>query len=164
MADICIVYASEDHSIAETLYTLLAAQYEVWWDDKIAGRFSQTIELELTKAGCIVALFSAQSRSKDTFTEELRLGQKHKVVILPVRLDDSDPPYPFGSYSYTELRCWKGDANHPGFRQLLRRIGMVIPPKPSPSAPYRLQTARCRYRHSFFRSRRMKRSLFLLRH
>jgi hypothetical protein len=52
-----------------------------------------------------------------------------------VRLDDSDPPYPFGAYSYTELRGWKGDGNHPGFRQLLRRIGIVIPPRAKPRRP-----------------------------
>ena len=135
MADIYIVYAHEDHAVAEKLYGLLSQQWDTWWDDKIIGRFAKVIESEIPKARCIVALFSTFSRNKETFTEELRLAQKHDVELLPTRLDDSDPPYPFGAYSYTELRNWNGDAAHPGFLQLQRRLGIVVPPRAKPQRP-----------------------------
>lgn len=135
MADICIVYASEDHAIAEKLHGLLSQQWDIWWDDKIVGRFRQAIEREIPKAGCIVAIFSVSSRNKDTFTEELSFGQKHNIEILPVRIDGSDPPYPFGAYSYTEVQDWKGEPDHRGFMQLKRRIAEAVPPKAKPHRP-----------------------------
>ncbi|WP_114810101.1 toll/interleukin-1 receptor domain-containing protein [Paraburkholderia kururiensis] len=142
MADIYIAYAREDHAIAEKLHGLLSQQWDTWWDDKITGRFSMAIESEIPKAGCMVPLFSASSRSKDTFTEELRLGQKHGVQLLPIRLDDSDPPYPFGAYSYTELRNWNGEVYHPGYLQLLRRLATIVPPKTKPQRPLATANAR----------------------
>jgi len=135
MADVYIVYAREDRAVAEKLHGLLAPRWDTWWDDKITGRFAKAIETEIPKARCVVPLFSASSRDKDTFTEELRLGQKHRIALLPVRLDDSDPPYPFGSYSYTEMRGWNGEADHPGFLQLQRRIATIVPPRAKPQRP-----------------------------
>lgn len=135
MADICIIYASEDRAIAEKLHGLLSQQWDTWWDDKIVGRFRQAIEREIPKAACIVAIFSVSSRNKDTFTEELSLGQKHTIEILPVRIDISDPPYPFGAYSYTEMHGWKGEPDHRGFMQLQRRVAEVVPPRAKPHRP-----------------------------
>ncbi len=135
MADICIAYAREDQATAEKLNVLLSPQYNVWWDDKITGRFGPAIESEISSSRCVIGLLSSFSREKDTFTEELRLAQKNNVSILLARLDDSIAPYPFGSYSYTELHDWQGDADHPGYRQLLRRIAIVIPPRDKPRRP-----------------------------
>ena len=135
MADIYFVYAKEDRETVKKLDGLLSEQWDTWWDDKITGRFANAIEKEIPKAGCIVALFSTFSRSKDTVTAELRLGQKHNIEILPVRLDNSDPPYPFDSYSYTEMRGWNGEHDHPGFMQLQRRLAIVVPPRAKPQRP-----------------------------
>lgn len=135
MADICIVYASEDRTVAEKLYKLLSERWDAWWDDIIVGRFDKAIESEIPKAGCIVALFSASARNKSTVTDELRLGEKHGIELLPVRLDDSDPPYSFGSYSCSDLRDWNGEANHPGLLQLQRRLVLAVPPRAKPQRP-----------------------------
>jgi hypothetical protein len=142
MADVYIVYAREDRSVAGKLHGLLAPRWETWWDDKIVGRFAKAIETEIPKTRCVVPLFSASSREKDTFTEELRLAQKHGIELLPVRLDSSDPPYPFGSYSYTEMQGWNGEVDNPGFLQLLRRIGTIVPPKARPNRPAAILKAR----------------------
>lgn len=138
MADVYIVYASEDRAVAEKLYELLALQWDTWWDDKITGRFAKAIETEMPKAACVVPLFSESSREKDTFTDELRIGQKHARELLPARLDNSDPPYSFGGYSYTELRGWNGEPDHPGFLQLKRRIATIVPPREKPSRPAKI--------------------------
>lgn len=135
MADICIVYAREDHAVAEKLHELLSQQWETWWDEDITARFSEEIEIEIPRAGCIVVLFSESSRDKDTILDELRLGQRHGIKILPAKLDDSVSPYSFGSYTCTDLRSWNGECEHRGFRLLLQRIIKVVPPK---SAPKRL--------------------------
>ncbi len=142
MADVYIVYAREDHSVAEKLYGLLTSRWDTWWDDKIAGRYAKAIENEMPKARCVVPLFSAASRAKDTFTEELKLGQKYNAEILPVRLDRSDPPYPFGVYSYTELQDWNGETDHPGILQLQRRIATIVPPKEKARQPVAILSGR----------------------
>ena len=58
MADIYMVYASEDRGLAEKLYSHLEKQWEVWWDDKIVGPFSATIEAEIPRSKCMVMLLS----------------------------------------------------------------------------------------------------------
>ena len=135
MADICIIYAREDHAIAEKLHGLLSQQWDTWWDEKIVGEFSKEIEAEIPKAGCIVPIFSANSREKGTVTDELRLGQKHNKKLLPIRLDDSDAPYSFGSYSTIDMRSWSGEVDHPGFKLLQRKISSVVPPRVQPQRP-----------------------------
>ncbi|MDF0750159.1 toll/interleukin-1 receptor domain-containing protein [Marinobacter sp. 71-i] len=135
MADIYIVYAREDQTVAEQLYKVLSERWEAWWDDKIIGRFDKVIEAEIPKASCIVALFSVSARSKSTVTDELRLGEKHGIEILPARIDDSDPPYSFGSYSCSDLRGWNGEVDHPGLLQLQRRLDLAVPPRAKPQRP-----------------------------
>lgn len=135
MADVYIIYAREDRAVAEKLHGLLSPRWDTWWDDKIIGRFARAIEAELPKARCVVPIFSVSSRDKDTFTEELRLAQKHNIELLPIRLDDSDPPYPFGSYSNTEMCGWNGQADHAGFLKLQRGISTIVPPRAKPQRP-----------------------------
>ncbi len=135
MADIYIAYASEDRIRVEWLYKLLALQWETWWDDHIVGDFAGVIENEIPKAKCLVAVFSESSRVKSTFTDELRLAQKHNISLLPVRLDNSDPPYSFGGYSYTQLHDWDGQFDHPGILRLKRSIATIVPSKAKPLRP-----------------------------
>lgn len=132
MADIYIVYASEDRVIARRLYELLSEQWSVWWDDKIVGRYDKAIESEIPKAACMVAIFSKYARVKSTVVDELRLGIKSGIELLPVQLDDSDPPYSFGTYSRSDLRGWSGEASHAGLTQLQRRLASVVLPRRKP--------------------------------
>lgn len=141
MADVYIAYARENRSIAEKLHGLLAPRWNIWWDDKIVGRFAKAIETEISGARCVVPFFSAYSREKDTFLDELRLAQKHSKELLPVRLDDSDPPYSYGTYSYVDMRGWNGETDHPGFLQLQRRLATVVPSRESPQRPSAIANA-----------------------
>lgn len=95
----------------------------------------------MPKARCVVPLFSVSSREKDTFTDELRLAQKHETELLPIQLDGSDPPYSFGSYSRTDMRGWNGEADHPGYLQLQRRIATIVPPRAKPQRPVAIANA-----------------------
>lgn len=135
MADIYIAYANEDRVQAEWLYNLLAQQWETWWDDHIVGDFAEAIENEISKAKCLIAVFSKSSRAKPTFKDELRLAEKHKLSFFPVRIDNSDPPYPYGSYSYTQLHDWVGQIDHPGILRLKKNIATIVPAKSKPLRP-----------------------------
>jgi queuine/archaeosine tRNA-ribosyltransferase len=135
MADICIIYASEDRDVARKLYELLSQQWDTWWDEKIVGDFAKVIEAEIPKSRCIVPLFSTNSREKGTVTDELRLGEKNRIELLPVQLDKSDPPYSFGYLSRINICGWRGEVDHPGFKLLQRKISSVVPPRKAPQRP-----------------------------
>ncbi len=106
MADVCILYAKPDRTSAEALHALLEKPWDVWWDDDIVGSHVKAIEREVPRSKCAVPVWSASSRDRDTVLDEMRLARKHQVPLVPVRIDDSDPPYNFGSGSYVDLRGW----------------------------------------------------------
>ncbi|MCS3770422.1 hypothetical protein HNP12_004563 [Aeromonas hydrophila] len=131
MSDVYIVYPKENFDTSEKLHMLLSSQWEVWWDDNIVGDWRLAIEENLANTKCIVALISAFSR-KATVTEELRIGQQHTPNIIALSLDGTAAPYPFGSVTSIDFRDWKGEADHPSFLQLQRKIGRVAAPKAKP--------------------------------
>jgi queuine/archaeosine tRNA-ribosyltransferase len=133
MADIYIVYGSENVELAEKLVELLSQQWkDVWWDKKIVGKFRKIIEKVLPGTGCVIAINSALSRDKDTYAEELRLADKHNIDILPILLDDAELPYPFGAYSYVDMKGWSGETDHRGFIELKSKLALIVPPKQKP--------------------------------
>lgn len=132
MSDVYIVYARENRAITERLYELLSPRWKVWWDDQIVGDYSHAIKKNLADTKCIITLFSSFA-DKPAVTEELKMGQKYTEHIIPLVLDESDPPYPFGHLSSIDFRTWQGEADHPGFLQLQRKIGSVVPPRGIPS-------------------------------
>jgi hypothetical protein len=150
MADICIAYAREDEAIAARLYELLTERYEVWWDGKIVGRFAEAIERELPHAGCVIAIYSASSRNKDTFLDELRLTTKHGVSLLPVKIDESYPPYLFGSYTFVPFSDWNGTRDDQAFLRLTRKIAEVVPPRKKPRRPQSIASGAVRLPGVFF--------------
>ncbi|HHF2952393.1 toll/interleukin-1 receptor domain-containing protein [Vibrio sp. HS-50-1] len=131
MNDIYIVYPKENFDIAEKLYQLLSEQWTVWWDDKIVGQYAPEINKNIAGTKCILAIFSSFS-DKPTVTEELKIGEKHTKNIIPLKIDSSDSPYPFGAYSSIDFQSWDGDISHQGYQQLLRKVGSIVEPKQSP--------------------------------
>ncbi|MBZ7653185.1 toll/interleukin-1 receptor domain-containing protein [Klebsiella grimontii] len=134
MADVYLVYAQENHDTASHLYQLLSLRWDVWWDDKIVGRYNSAIKKNIAETKCIIALFSSFA-DKPTVTEELKMGETFTQNIIPLTLDNSAPPYPFGAYSSIDFRTWQGEHDHPGFQQLQRRLSSVVAPKGKPSRP-----------------------------
>ena len=135
MSDVCIVYSSENVETARILDTRLSPLWNVWWDDKLVGRFPQVIERELTNSKCILPVWSSAARESDMVRDELSLAKRHGIELIPVRIEDCAAPYGFGSYSAVDLRGWKGESDHPGFQQLLRRLASVVPPGARPRRP-----------------------------
>jgi len=135
MADIYIVYAKENKKIAIMLFELLSQQWDVWIDKKIVGSFRQAIEKELPGSGCVVAVNSMAARVKATYAAELQIAENYKVPMIPVRLDDSDLPYPFGENSHVDMQDWTGEADHSGITELKCKLASVIPPRIPPQRP-----------------------------
>lgn len=132
MADVYIIYARENLDTAQKVRSLLSASWDVWLDDLIVGDFSYEIKKSLQQAKCVVALYSAFTE-KPAVTDELRLAVKYEKKIIPLILDDSDPPYSFGNFSSVDFRQWLGKANDLCFQQLQKKISLVIPPRKKPA-------------------------------
>lgn len=127
MADIYIIYAKENRKIAVKVHDLLQKSWTVWMDDRIVGDFGRVIKENLQKAGCVVALYS-EFASKPEVTDELRFATKCGKNIIPLQLDDSDPPYPFGNLSTVNFQHWSGEPDHEAFKLLQVKIQEVVPP------------------------------------
>lgn len=135
MADIYIIYARENQDAARELYNLLSQRWDVWWDEDLVGDFAKVIEAEIPKSSCVVPLYSGYFRNKSTCTDELRNAVKNGKKILPIRLDDNEPPYSFGNHTYVDMFGWAGEDDHSGFRLLLKKLGNIVPPKLEPVRP-----------------------------
>lgn len=131
--DIYIAYASEDRDIVNKLYGILSKQWDTYWDDLMAGEVQDNVEEEIAKAKCVVAVFSANSRKKPTVISELKNARELGKKILPIRIDKSKPPYSFDTLSIIETNDWRGDIEHPGLKQLIRRLARIAEPKRKPS-------------------------------
>ena len=132
MAEICIVYARADQTAAERLHDVLSEAWGVWWDYDIVGSFPQAIEQAMSEATCVVPIWSASSRLNPNVRDECVLARRLGKHLIPVRIDDADPPYGFGDQSWVELRDWNGDVTHPGIRQLIQRLTTKVRPSLAP--------------------------------
>ncbi|KJZ64366.1 toll/interleukin-1 receptor domain-containing protein [Pseudomonas fluorescens] len=132
MADVYIIYAKENRETAVKVRDFLVTSWTVWMDDLIVGDFNLAIKENIQEAKCVVALYSSFA-SKPAVTGELSLAEKYQKKIIPLILDDSDPPYPYGHFSSVDFRLWPGAADHPTFQLLQKKIGLVVPPRAKPA-------------------------------
>ncbi|MGQ3043426.1 MAG: toll/interleukin-1 receptor domain-containing protein [Brevundimonas aurantiaca] len=135
MADIYIVYTGVDREVARRLHDALEARWAVWWDEQLVGSYPQYIEAEMQKAKCVVYVNSQTARDKDTIVGELEIARKQKKPIIPVLIDDTEAPYPLGTYSAVTLGAWTGDQSLEGWKQLVIKISEVVAPREKPPRP-----------------------------
>lgn len=135
MADICIVYSHTNEERVRKLFDLLSSQWDVWWDDMIVGDFGEAIEQEIPQSKCLLPILSTASRNSDEVRDELRIAKLHGIKIIPAKIEDCSAPYGFGGYSSVDLQGWNGETDHPGYRQLLRKLSSVVPPCEKPKRP-----------------------------
>jgi flagellar biosynthesis GTPase FlhF len=128
MSDIFISYASEDRSRAQILAQVLEKLgWSVWWDRAIpAGRtFAEVIEEALANARCIIVLWSRISIKKEWVREEAEEGKKRRILI-PVLIDQVDPPMGFRLIQAADLIEWEGVIGAAGFNRLVEDITNII--------------------------------------
>jgi len=128
MSDIFISYAREDHLRAEALAKALVDHgWSVWWDWIIpAGKtFWQVIQEEIEKARCVVVIWSATSVSKDWVIEEASEGKK-RGILVPVLIEQVQPPWGFRLVQAADLISWGGEATATAFGRLCSDIEALI--------------------------------------
>ncbi len=120
MADIFVSYASGDRQRVEPLASALEAEgYTVWWDRNIQGgaEFSDEIEKALQVSKIVVVVWSEQSLTSHWVKDEAAFA-RDRGMLLPIRLDDIEPPMGFRQHQTVDFSTWRGDINTPAFEML----------------------------------------------
>lgn len=111
MSDIFISYKKEDAGrVVRIVEALRAEGFSVWWDHGITpgAQWDQTIQQQLDAAKAVVAVWSTLSRDAPWVKEESGVG-KSRGILVPVRIDDVEPPLGFGLIQAVDLIGWSGD-------------------------------------------------------
>lgn len=128
MADIFISYKKEDAGRVVRIVEGLRRQgFSVWWDHGIApgSQWDQTIQRELQSARLVCAVWSTLSVDAPWVKEEAGVG-KAQGKLLPVRIDNVEPPLGFGLIQAADLRDWEGDEKDPRWGHFLASIKAIF--------------------------------------
>ena len=120
MTDIFVSYASGDREIVEPLAVALEAEgYSVWWDRNIHGgaEFSGEIEKALQASKIVLVVWSENSLTSHWVKDEAAFA-RDRSILLPIRIDDSEPPLGFRQHQTIDFSKWRNDANSPTFSNL----------------------------------------------
>jgi hypothetical protein len=124
MADVFLSYAREDAARAEQVARgLEQAGLDVFWDTEIppGQTWADYIESKLTQSKALIVLWSEHSTKSQWVREEARMG-RDKGVLIPVMIDNSQPPFGFGEVQAANLASWNGEADHPNWRRFVDAV------------------------------------------
>lgn len=146
MSDVFLSYKREDLERVEPLIReLRSAGLSLWWDRKIGGgeRWRERIAKELDAARCVVVVWSTQSVGPEgTFVHDEASRAQKRGVLVPVRIDDVDPPVGFGEIQALDLVGWTGKPDDLRFEDVLDTVRAQIARKPRPKPRWPSQRRR----------------------
>jgi hypothetical protein len=128
MADIFVSYKSLDRRrVAPIIALLESCGWSVWWDTRIdAGEtWDEVIERELRATRCVVVAWSVDSVASRWVREEADEGLKRRILV-PVHIDNIDPPLGFRRIQSIRLTDWNGDASATGALNLVGAVGKLL--------------------------------------
>jgi tetratricopeptide (TPR) repeat protein len=126
MARVFLSYDRADaHKARAIALALERAGHFVWWDLHIKGgaEYGKVIEEALAAADAVVVLWSAQSIESAWVRDEAAAG-RDRGRLVPVRLDDANPPLGFRQYQNIDLSAWTG-RRRPVLNAILAAIDSV---------------------------------------
>lgn len=129
MAEICVVYLSEDEAIVGRLVALLLKHWSVWWAHDIAhGDWEEVVRAEIRKSVAIVPVLSGHVKGerKKILKDEMHLAETHKKPILPFLIGPAEVPLGFGNLNHTKAHDWDGEEGHQGYQQLKAKLEKTI--------------------------------------
>ena len=124
MADIFISYAREDRNIVAPLTRILMNRgWSVWWDvEMIPGRrFAEAIQQELTRAKCIIVVWTSDSVKSEWVWNEAQEG-KARGILLPIQFEEIKLPLGFRQMHTAKLFNWHGEEEHDDVQRLLKVV------------------------------------------
>ena len=127
-APIFISYAHEDRSQAEQFAARFSASgWPVWWDRQITGgsHFDKATEEAIAAAKVVVVLWSRASVASHWVRAEAAWALA-KDKLLPVKIDDVDPPLQFFHVQTIDLVGLNITRETPALRQLLAELAQRL--------------------------------------
>ena len=151
MADVFLSYKSEDRALAANLARALEREgLSVWWDRKIlaGGAWREAIAREIGAAKVVLAAWSKRTEDSAVAAwvlNEVDEAARLQIPIVPLKLEPCDAPFGYRHIQAADLSNWRGEANHPEWREVLgavrgaiagRRIGGTAPIAPTHKTPH----------------------------
>ena len=127
MLKIFLSYARDDSAKAQSLVKALEADgFAVWWDGLISGghAFAERIDQALADADVVLVLWSKHSVHSHWVRDEAGFGRDRNRMV-PVSIDDSQPPLGFRQIQSIDLSHWRGNARAREYSALSRSIRSV---------------------------------------
>ena len=127
MSSVFLSYDREDLNRAKGIaLALQKAGHSVWWDRHIKGgaQYSKEIEQALKRAEAVVVLWSAHSVDSAWVRDEAAAG-RDSGRLVPVRLDQTQPPLGFRQYQTIDLSRWNGRATAAPLQEMLAAVGSL---------------------------------------
>jgi tetratricopeptide (TPR) repeat protein len=144
MARVFLSYSRDEQAKAEALAEALERhEHEVWWDRHLEGgsRYASEIEEELKRADAVVVLWS-QSSVRSAWVQDEAAEGRNSDRLVPVVLDDSQPPLGFRQFQAIDLSGWNGrsgakalDAVHRAIASKASNGAKPVAVKPARRAP-----------------------------
>jgi len=143
--DIFLSYAGEDRSrILPLARALEGTGWTVFWDRKIptGKQWAEVLESEITTCRSVVVVWSQASVKSKWVRKEASEGDR-RSVLLPVRIDDVDPPFEYREIQAADLIGWEGETATPSFKGLVEDLSLVLgrPPREARAEEDKLRQA-----------------------
>jgi TolB-like protein/Flp pilus assembly protein TadD len=120
-------YSRDDRERVRPIIDALTAQgYDVWWDGLLKGgdRFSQVTETALETADAVLVVWTSQSIDSHWVRDEATRG-RDRGRLLSLSFDNTQPPLGFRQIQFIDLSKWNGDAQGPGFAEVLHALDSI---------------------------------------
>jgi hypothetical protein len=136
VADVVISYARENEASAHQLGDAIARQgYSVWRDDSAAqdAASADAAAEQIGIAKAVIVIWSEASAGSEWVKAEANVARGLKKLIQ-VSADGRPPPIPFDRAQMTSILTWRGDDEHPGWRNVQASLATLCGPPPAPEA------------------------------
>jgi hypothetical protein len=137
VSSVFISYAKEDTAAARVLAgAIQEAGHSVWWDRHIppGATWDEYIGRALDSAACVIVLWSRHSIESRWVREEADRAAKRDCLI-PVLIEQVEPPFGFGRIQAADLSGWGGDGGDPAFGPVLAAVSRFARPQTVATPP-----------------------------
>jgi TIR domain/FHA domain len=128
MIEVFLSYEREDAAIARQVAECLREEgWSVFWDREIpVGKtWEHVIEEHLSRATCVVVLWSSVSVSSDWVRAEAAAAAD-RGVLGPALIDRASPPARFRLIQPADLGGWQGRREHVGLTNLIAAVRAAL--------------------------------------
>lgn len=130
MADLCVVYLTEDEAVVERLVEALRAQWSVWWARDIPhGDWELAVRREIDACEALVPVISDHSvpERMPIVRDEIHYALSRDKAVLPFLIGQADMPFGMGTLNRTEAPGWIGEGDDARLHTLRGKIRQVVP-------------------------------------